>query len=40
VVLGIQALRSRYDSNLAGADRTYTSAGLTINLFGDTLRAQ
>jgi hypothetical protein len=32
VSIGFQALRSRFVSNLPGDDRTYTSAGMTINL--------
>jgi hypothetical protein len=34
VFVGIQFLRSRFTSNQAGGDRTFSSAGLTINLFG------
>ncbi|HSS75309.1 MAG TPA: hypothetical protein VLV54_01060 [Thermoanaerobaculia bacterium] len=34
VVVGVQFLRSRYTSNQPGADRTFSSAGLTINLLG------
>jgi len=34
VVVGIQFLRSRYTSNQPGADRTFSSAGLTVNLLG------
>lgn len=34
VILGIQALRSRFSSNLPGADRTFSSAGFTVNVFG------
>jgi hypothetical protein len=34
VTLGIQVLRSRFNSNLPGEDRTFTSAGLTLNLLG------
>jgi hypothetical protein len=35
ISLGIQALRSEFDSNLPGADRSYSSVGTTLNLFGD-----
>jgi hypothetical protein len=31
---GLQALRSEFDANLPGADRTYTSVGTTLNLLG------
>jgi hypothetical protein len=34
LIVGIQILRSRFNSNLPGGDRTFTSAGLTVNLFG------
>ena len=34
VVFGVQILRSRFSSNVPGGDRTFTSAGLTINLLG------
>ena len=34
VFAGIQFLRSRYTSNQPGGDRTFSSAGLTINLLG------
>jgi hypothetical protein len=34
LTLGLQALRSEFDSDLPGADRTYTSVGTTINLGG------
>ncbi|MEA2602890.1 MAG: hypothetical protein QOF89_3882 [Acidobacteriota bacterium] len=34
VTLGLQALRSKFDSNLPGSDRTYSSAGVTLSLFG------
>jgi hypothetical protein len=34
VLVGLQALRSEFDSNLAGGDRTYTAAGLTVTLGG------
>jgi len=33
-ILGIQALRSHFNSNLPGGDRTFSSAGLTVNVFG------
>lgn len=32
--LGIQGVRTRYDSNLPGGDRTFTSVGTTISLTG------
>ncbi len=32
--VGVRGIRSRFDSNLPGADRNYTSVGLTINLTG------
>ncbi|MBW8875443.1 MAG: hypothetical protein JF614_10820 [Acidobacteria bacterium] len=32
-VLGLQFLRSRFNSNLPGGDRTFSSAGLTLNVF-------
>ncbi len=35
VSLGIQALRSEFDSNLPGGDRSYTAVGTTLNLLGD-----
>jgi hypothetical protein len=34
LTLDIRAARSRYDANLPGGDRSYTTAGATINLFG------
>lgn len=34
LVLGIQGLRSRFDSNLSAADRTYSTVGATINFTG------
>ncbi|MFY9821551.1 MAG: hypothetical protein WAM82_09215 [Thermoanaerobaculia bacterium] len=34
LVAGIQILRSRFNSNLPGDDRTFTSAGLTFKLVG------
>ena len=34
VVIGIQALRSKFVSNLPANDRTYSSAGLTVNFGG------
>lgn len=34
VALEVQAVRSEFDSNLPGGDRTYTAAGTTINLLG------
>jgi hypothetical protein len=34
LTLGVQGLRSRFDSNLPGGDRTYSSVGLTVNLVG------
>ncbi len=33
-ILGLQAVRSKYGSNLPGGDRTYSSAGFTVSLFG------
>ena len=33
--LGLQALRSEFDSNLPGGDRSYSSVGTTLNLLGD-----
>jgi hypothetical protein len=35
LVAGIQVLRSRFNSNLPGDDRTFTSAGLTLKLLGN-----
>ncbi len=35
--IGLQALRSEFDSNLPGDDRSYTTVGTTINLLGATL---
>jgi hypothetical protein len=32
LTLGLQGLRSQFDSSLPGGDRTYTSVGLTVNL--------
>ena len=32
--LGLQGLRTKFDANVPGGDRTYTSAGTTINLVG------
>jgi hypothetical protein len=32
--MGVQGVRSQFNSNLPGADRTYTSVGLTVNLTG------
>lgn len=37
VSIGVQALRSEFDSNLPNDDRSYTSVGTTVNLFGATL---
>jgi hypothetical protein len=34
VSLEVQAVRSEFDSNLPGGDRTYTAAGATLNLLG------
>jgi hypothetical protein len=34
LTVGLQALRSEFDSNLPGADRTYTTVGTTITLGG------
>jgi hypothetical protein len=34
LVAGIQILRSRFNSNLPGEDRSFTSAGLTLKLLG------
>jgi hypothetical protein len=31
---GLQALRSEFDANLPGADRSYTTVGTTLNLLG------
>ena len=31
---GLQAVRTEFDSNLPGSDRTYTAVGTTINLLG------
>lgn len=35
--IGLQAIRSEFDSNLPGDDRSYTSVGTTVNLLGATL---
>lgn len=35
--IGLQAIRSKFDSNLPGDDRSYTSVGTTVNLLGTTL---
>jgi hypothetical protein len=32
--LGVQALRSEFDANVPGGDRSYTAVGATINLLG------
>ena len=34
LILDLRAARSRFDANLPGRDRSYTTAGATINLFG------
>jgi hypothetical protein len=34
LTVGVQGLHSRFDSNLPGGDRTYTSVGVTVNLVG------
>ena len=34
LTVGVQGLRSRFDSNLPGGDRTYASVGVTVNLVG------
>lgn len=36
-VLGVQASRSKFDSNLAGNDRSYITVGTTFTLLGTTL---
>lgn len=33
-LIGVQALRSEFNSSLVGEDREYTSVGLTVNFFG------
>lgn len=35
--IGLQAIRSEFDSNLPGADRSYVSVGTTVNLLGGSL---
>ena len=37
VSVGLQAIRSKFDSNLPGDDRSYTTVGTTVNLLGTTL---